>query len=300
MIAALKKYLPIFLAVTFWALSFVWVKMAYESFTPIGLVTLRVAGASLIFVLIAFIMYKGIEPIKRGDLKYFLLMSFLEPFLYFMGESHGLMLVSSTLGSVIISTIPLFTPFAAWLIIKEKVTAPLILGLLVSLMGILLMLLNSSGNIEASTKGILLMFLAVASAVFFPAILKKLASSYRSITILAYQNIFGLILFLPVFFITDYDATISATYTKASILAWLGLTLFASVLAFVFYINSIKTLGVSRSNAFINLIPVITAIFSFILLSEPIGKYQIAGIGFVISGLFVSQLKIRRHRAGKN
>ena len=299
MISAIKKYLPIFLAVTFWALSFVWVKIAYESFTPIGLITVRVAGASIIFVLIAIITRQRIEPIKRGDLKYFLLMSFFEPFLYFMGESHGLMLVSSTLGSVIISTIPLFTPFAAWLIIKERVTFPLIAGLIISLAGIMCMLLNSSGNLEASTEGILLMFLAVASAVFFPAFLKRLAGSYRSITILAYQNIFGLLMFLPVFFIADFNATISASYTRASILAWIGLTLFASVIAFIFYINAIKTIGVSRSNAFINLIPVITAIFSFLLLNDPIGKFQITGIGFVIAGLFVSQLKIRG-RAGKN
>ena len=53
---------------------------------------------------------------------FFYLLSFFEPFCYFLGESYGMRYISSTLGSIIIATIPIFTPFLVFIFHKKKIS----------------------------------------------------------------------------------------------------------------------------------------------------------------------------------
>lgn len=289
----IKKYYPVVLTMFCWAISFIWVKIAYEQFNPVNLVTLRILGAAIIFFMFGM-FFKRVQPIKRNDLKYFLAMALFEPFLYFMGESHGMLYISSTLAAVIISTIPLFTPIASYYFLKEKITPALFIGIFMSLTGIVVMEFSGLTNGTIHVKGILLMMVAVFSATLFPIFLSKLTANYSTMTILAYQNLFGFIMFLPFFLAFEFKETIQTVYTTRSLMALGGLTLFSSVLAFIFFTKSIKTIGVSKSNAFVNLIPVITAFLAYFILNEQLGINKIIGISIVISGLFLSQIKLKQ------
>jgi drug/metabolite transporter (DMT)-like permease len=74
------------------------------------------------------------------------------------------------------------------------------------------------------------------------------------------------------------------------------LALFASFIAFVLFAEAVRRIGVARSNVFCNLLPVLTAIFSALILHEVLPSQQIIGMVVVIAGLFVSQInkKVRR------
>jgi drug/metabolite transporter (DMT)-like permease len=67
------------------------------------------------------------------------------------------------------------------------------------------------------------------------------------------------------------------------------LSVLASSVAFVFFAHSVKFLGISKSNIFSNLIPVFTAIFSYLLLSESFTIQKVAGIALVIGGVYLSE-----------
>jgi drug/metabolite transporter (DMT)-like permease len=49
-------------------------------------------------------------------------------------------------------------------------------------------------------------------------------------------------------------------------------------------------LGISKANIFSNLIPVFTAIFSFVILSEHFTIQKLAGMLLVITGVFISEM----------
>jgi drug/metabolite transporter (DMT)-like permease len=53
-------------------------------------------------------------------------------------------------------------------------------------------------------------------------------------------------------------------------------------------------MGISKATVFTNCIPVFTALFSFILLSEKLSMQNIIGMFIVITGLFLSQLNGRK------
>ena len=288
----LTASISIILAMTFWSLTYVWYKMVYEAYNPITTVLLRLVLSSIILVILMYPL-KKLQKIKMGDFKYFLLVTLFQPFLYFLCESLGVKLVSSTLAAVIISTIPLFSPFATAYFFKEKITKLNFAGIIVSIIGVAFVIFSKDDNTQltASPMGILLLFIAVAAGIGYSIVIKKLSGKYNSISIVTYHNIIGIFFFLPLFFIFDYKHFVSVGFVKEAVVPLLELAIFGSSFAFIFFTVSIKKIGVTKSNAFTNAIPVLTAIFAFFLLGETLTLIKMAGIGLVISGLFMSQVR---------
>lgn len=272
----------------FWGLSFVWFKIVIQWYDPISIIFIRLI-LSGIFMMLFMWLNKSWQTIKREHLKYFLLLAFTQPFCYFLGESFGLTKVSSTVASVIIATIPLFSPFAAYYLVKEKVTRYVIAGIIFSFVGIILMLINPDFSFNAAPIGVFLLFIAVFSAIAYSVIIRKISHEYNPVTIITYQNLIGAVYFLPLFLIFDFKHFITVKPSRELILAMLQLAFFASTLAYVFYIIAIKGIGVIKANVFANLIPVFTGIFSYFILQEKFTFLKIIGMLLVMSGVIVSQ-----------
>lgn len=282
-------YIAITLAMIFWAMSFIWTKIALQSFCPITLITLRLIIASILLLLI-ILLTGNTQRILKKDIKWFVLLAFFEPYLYYLGETFGLTKVSPTIASVIISTIPLFSPIFAFLFLKEKVGLWNILGIIVSLVGVCFVIYEPRTGFYSEPFGIILLFFAVFSGVFYSIILKKISIRYSTLNVIFYQSVLGLLFFLPTFLIVDLPSIKTIQITHESILALILLAIFASVVAYVLFASVLRRIGVVRSNVFSNLIPAFTAIFTWLILREPLSILKLLGIVIVISGLFVSQL----------
>jgi drug/metabolite transporter (DMT)-like permease len=283
-------YISLILSMLFWGYTFVAFKFALESFKPISIIFFRLIISVVFLYILARVMGK-LQKIKKADYGYFVLLAFLEPFLYFLGESFGLTYVSPTMGAVIIAIIPLIVPIAAYLMYRERLTVLNWVGLIVSFVGVIAVVFSSEAEIIPRLKGVLLLFLAVLSAVGYSMTVKGLSHKYNGFTITAYQNGLGIILFLPLFLWFDAGTILSV---RPSPMAWtslLYLAIFGSSLTFVLFTFAIREIGVSRSNIFSNLIPVFTAVFSFFLMNEEMPGLKVAGIFIVLIGVFLSQIQ---------
>ncbi|MCP4310692.1 MAG: DMT family transporter [Bacteroidetes bacterium] len=282
-------YVSVILAMIFWGFTFVLFKIANESFRPVTISFLRLFIS--IFFLFGFaLLFKRLGKIKRKDQKWFLLLALLEPFIYFLGEANGLTMVSATVGAVIISIIPLIVPFGAYYLFKEKLTRMNHIGLVISFGGVLMVILNKSSGEATDLKGVLLMFVAVLSAVGYTLVVKRLVDDYNPITITAYQSFYGLLMFIPLFLFRELPLIDWSAITKPSLLALLYLGVFGSGICFILIATGIRELGAARANIFVNLIPVVTAVVSFQMLKEPMPMIKIAGIGVAIAGLLMTQV----------
>jgi drug/metabolite transporter (DMT)-like permease len=273
----------------FWSFSFVWVKVAYIAYQPLTVVFLRLCFSVILIFGFSFFIRRFELPAKK-DLRFFVLLSFFEPFLYFMGESFGLKYVSSTVAAVIVATIPLFTPVVAWYYYKEKISLINLAGLVTSFIGVSLVVMNSDFSFSASPKGVLLEFCAVFSAVAYSTVLRKLAFRYNTFTIIAFQNLIGIAFFLPFWLIFEFRDFVSSPFHWQAFRAILLLSVFASSLAFILFTYSIRHVGINRSNTFINLIPVFVAVLAFFILGDQLTLQKIIGITIVICGLFLAQI----------
>ena len=289
-----------------WGLSFIWSSQTYKSLNPTATIFLRLVIATAFFSAILF-SFRLNEKIRREHLKLFATAALFEPFLYFIFEGYGLIYTSPIISSAIIAMIPLVTPIAAAIFLKERLSAMNIVGLIVSFTGVIVMLLNKDMEFSASPLGIMFLFLTVLVAVGYSIALIKLTHLYKPMTVTWMQNIIGMIYFIPLVFIMEKFMPSDFGNVRAYIVPLVCLGIFCSAIAYALWAYAYSKLGASKANVYTNLIPVFTAIFSYIILifnrdnmdisdieAYELNVQKIAGIALVVGGLFLSQKKSRK------
>lgn len=289
-----------------WGLSFIWSSQTYKSLNPTATIFLRLVIATAFFSAILF-SFRLNEKIRREHLKLFAIAALFEPFLYFIFEGYGLIYTSPIISSAIIAMIPLVTPIAAAIFLKERLSAMNIVGLIVSFTGVIVMLLNKDMEFSASPLGIMFLFLTVLVAVGYSIALIKLTHLYKPMTVTWMQNIIGMIYFIPLVFIMEKFMPSDFGNVRAYIVPLVCLGIFCSAIAYALWAYAYSKLGASKANVYTNLIPVFTAIFSYIILifnrdnmdisdieAYELNMQKIAGIALVVGGLFLSQKKSRK------
>ncbi len=283
-------YASVSTAVFLWGVSFIWSNsILNQNFPVFSLMFFRMSFAAIMLTVVSFSL-KKVQRVKRKDWGWFLLLVFLEPFLYFIGETVGLKsLGSPTISSVIVSTIPIFALIAGIIFYKERISLLNTFGISMTLPGIVLIVLEK-GSIDISHHiGILFLMMAVFAAVGYSMVVKKLAHKYNSYTIVTYQHILGALYFLPFFLYFDYKEFSFSNLTPSIIMPLLYLSILCSCLAFILFINSIKELGIARANIFTSMVPVVSAYVAYMLGHDTISFRKIIGIVIVVIGVILAQ-----------
>ena len=134
-----------------------------------------------------------------------------------------------------------------------------------------------------------LLFLAVLGATGYAAIVKKLSGRINTFTIATYQFIIGALLFLPLFCIYGIEGLNKTFFSFQVLFPLLSLSILCSCIAFIFWINAIKGLGLTRANIFSALIPGISALGAAMLGQEPLTIMSCIGIAIVVAGVITAQ-----------
>ncbi len=277
-----------FTAMVFWGLSFIWSSYLLQFYEPVTIIFIRLILSASILFLILRVFYPA-ERIARKDFKLILLSALFNPFLYFLGENYGLKYSTPTIAAIIIATIPVFSPLVAYLTYKEKLSPLNFLGIGISFSGIMIMLILKDFSLAVDLRGIIFLFGAVMASLFYSVMLRKMTVKYSALVLIAWQNFLGIFLFLPFFLVMEFKSVINIVPSGGIIGSFLLLSILASSVAFVFFAHSVKLLGISKANIYSNLIPVFTAFFSWMLLSESITSRKIIGMALVIGGVYLSE-----------
>ena len=280
-----------------WGISFILTKELFrteEHITVFIILTFRLLLATAVTIPTLLLLHK-LEPIKRGDLKWFLLLAFFEPFIYSICETSGVQLVSGSMASIVVATIPLFVPFGMAVAFKEKISFITIVGIVMSLVGLSVMLLpGGKENLDANPIGLAWLAGAVLIAVFFTIVLVRLVERYKPFTITAYQNMFGCMFFIPFMLVFDGGNLPLLSYSGKMIGMLLVLGIFCSTLAYVFYNVGVARLGATAACIFTNAIPVFSLIAALLIGQEEWSWSKPAGIAIVIAGVVLAQLPTRK------
>ena len=281
-------------AMVFWGMSFVWSTQVYQNLNPTATIFLRLVVASIFLTTLLFVFHIN-EKVKKEHLGLFALAAMFEPFLYFIFEGYGLKNTSPVIGAGIIALIPLVTPIAARIFLKERLTPMNIVGFIISFVGVIVMLLNRNLELTASPKGILFLCGSVIVAVGYSIALIKLTKLYKPLTITWMQNLVGMIYFIPWVFVMERFEPSNFANVSGYIVPLVCLGILCSAGAYALWAFAFSKLGASRANVYSNLIPVFTAIFSYFLAIEEMTAFKIIGIAVVVVGLILSQTKPKTH-----
>lgn len=291
-------YVAVILSMIFWGVSFVWTKQLMNSGFPVFFIlVVRLALSSL--VLFSFFSLTGkLERPKRKDIPLFVALAFFEPFLYFIGENFSMLYVEASFASVMIALLPLTNPLALRIFNKEELKGNLVVGVVLSIVGICFMSLSDGFSLGVDVRGVLLLLLAVVAASGYTVMLSRLIGSYSPVTITTYQNIIGFCFFLPCFLAFDLHSLPSAQvfWRWENVGSLVMLAILCSSGAFMLYGYGAKLISIMKVSVFTNAIPVVTIIFAVLLGQEAVTWNKLLGMAIVICGLLLSQLVIKKRK----
>ncbi|MFW6356248.1 MAG: DMT family transporter [Spirochaetota bacterium] len=301
-------YAQLVLAMLFYGVSFVSTKIALAALGPVTILAVRLALSAAFLVVLDRVLpttrrpgdlRAGEQPLRwplRSDAGAILLVTIFQPLLYFLAENIGLQFVSASIASILIATIPVFTPVFARPFLGERIRPLTIVGLGLSLVGVAAIVLERRMNAQFTPLGLVLIFVAVLAAVGYSIAVKQVSPRYRPLTIVKMQSLVGLPIILVLALVFEGIPTVIPDPVVLGHLLFLGI--FPSSLAFVFLSTGIRAIGASRANVFVNLVPAFTAFVAWLLLDERFTAQKIAGMVIVVAGVLAAQLgQLRARRA---
>ncbi len=292
-------YLMLATASALWGFSFIMTKelsiCENGQITPLQLITFRMVLATAVMMPLLAIT-RRLERIRKEDLKWFLLISFSEPFLYSFLETSGTLMVDGSLAAVVVATIPLFVPFGMAAAYRERIHWTTMVGIVLSLIGIGVMLFGGSNGFGGKAGGLLFLAGAVVVAVIYTLLLVKVVDHYRPITITVWQNFFGMLYYIPVMLLLDGKGLALLSYSPKMILLLLALGVLCSTVAYMFYNYGIRSLGATASCIFTNTIPVFSMLAAILIGQESFSLWKAFGMLIVIAGVVMAQLATLKPR----
>jgi len=281
-------YPALIIAMLLWATSFPLLKLAFSYYDPMFVIWARLL-ASGIFFLVLWPKIR-IKNYRKGDYKYLILMAIFEPCFYFVFEARALEYTSASQAGMISGMLPLMVAIAAFFFLKETITKFTITGFVLAVTGVCWLSLEGmqSDSVPDPVLGNFFEFIAMLCATGYTISVKRLVQRYSPLTLTAIQSFVGIIFFSP---IVIFTSSVPANVEPVGIFAIVYLGVFVSAGAFTLYNYGISAIPANQASVFINLIPVFTIFFSWIILREKLTPLQYPACVTVLAGVFISQLR---------
>nr|WP_283777705.1 DMT family transporter [Sansalvadorimonas sp. 2012CJ34-2] len=284
------------MAMVIWGSSFVVLKYALQSATPMVIVFGRLLTASILFLL----MWPLIKPaaIHRQDWKALLLMALFEPCIYFLFEAKALQLTTASQAGMITAMLPVMVGVVAYFTLGERVSKQSWAGFLIAFLGVVWLSLQAEQDSSAPNPllGNFYELMAMLCAAFYTIVIKKLSNRYKPLFLTAVQSFVGAVFFLPLAAWEGFPA--SLPLEAGASIVYLGAVV--TLAAYGLFNFGISQVPVSTASAYVNLIPVFTVLLAVVWLGESLAAGQITAIALIAFGVFFEKLLPSKLKAGCN
>lgn len=287
-------FLVIGIPIVFWAFAFPLIKIGLEELSPINLTIMRLFVVCLIFLVLLILQPKKLSKLQKKDIPSLFLLGFLGVVVYHLALNYGELYVSAGAASLIIATIPLFVVILAVLFISEKITLNVMLGIVMSLGGVVI--ISTFGNKDISLE---IQYLSGAIAVLVAALVgagytvagKKLLQRYSPLSLTVYAFLIGSLGLIP--FISP---SLFEEVMQMSAVGWgavLFLAFFPTVVSYTLWYVALEIKQASEISVYLYFMPVLSTIIAYFLLGEKITLLFVLGGALVIVGLYIVNLSKR-------
>jgi len=283
-----KFIIIIGITIVFWAFAFPFIKLGLEELSPINLTIMRLFIACILFFLFLLIKPKKFSKLQKKDIVPIFLLGFFGVIVYHLGLNYGEQYVSASVASLIIAIIPVFVVFLAITFLKEKITFKIIIGVVLSLIGVLIISIfgKPENSIEISyISGAITVLISSLVGAGYTVAGKKMLSRYSPFSLTIYAFLFGSLGLIPFVNLTLFEQVATLSIRGWIILLFLGIC--PTVIAYILWYVALEIKSASKLGTYLFFIPVLSTIISVILLNEKITWLFIIGGALVIFGLYI-------------
>ncbi len=285
-----KKYFFIIIGmpIVFWALVFPFIKIALEELSPVNLTIMRLLVVCIVFLILLIVKPNKFSKIQKKDIVPIFLVGFLGIILYHFGLNYGEQYISASAASVIIATIPIFVVILAAIFLKEKITIKIVLGVILSLVGVVI--ISTVGRSDALLEvkyisGALAVILAAALGAGYTVAGKKMLQRYSALSLTVYVCLLGSLGLIPFISSSLFEEVAAMSLTGWSVVIFLGV--FPTVVGYVLWYVALEIKSASEISVYLYFVPVLSTIISYIFFRDEITWLFVFGGALVILGLHV-------------
>ena len=277
-----------------YGISYFFTKTATDEVSALTLLGWRFLFA---FAVMSLLVVFGVLKVnyKGKNIKKLLRISILFPVLYFVAETVGINLTTASESGTLLACIPVASLVASSIILKEKPLKVQILGISVTLAGVLVTVLGVGIEASLSIPGYLALVLGVILYSLY-AVYVEDATEFNGAEITYSMLAIGCLVYVIAALAEGIsggtmDQLIAAPFAnpglmKAIIYQGLG----CSIGAFFMSNVAIAYIGVNRVSCFIGLSTVVSIVSGVLILHESFTTVQIIGAVVIICGVYIANL----------
>jgi O-acetylserine/cysteine efflux transporter len=292
-----RDYLCALAVVIIWGLNFIFMKLALRDFTPF-----QMGAARYVFAVFPLIMF-----VKRPnlDVKWLLLYGLFQGVGQFGFLFVGLKLgMTAALASVLMQTQVFFTAIFSFVLLKERPSHSLQIGMLLAASGLACFAINyiapESINTTAITSkttlfGLIFCVLGASMWAASNIVVRKTQqslkkdASFDAVAFLVWSSVVPILPFISLTLLLDPEASrwrwLAAPWSSWASVAFLGWV--ATIAAYAMWTSLLKRYPANRVAPFSLGVPVVGITAGMVVLGEQITMWQWGGIALVVAALLV-------------
>ncbi len=283
-----------------WAVNYITAKIALRHMDPLSFASFRLVLAG-VFMFLIYLFCLRLPAFadaararragwSRHDLWTFFYLGFfgvaINQFCFTVGMRY-----TSVIHSAIISSMsPIYTLVLAVLFRLEKATLRKVLGMLVALAGVSLM--SAGAGISRHSPSLLGDMITLTGSCGFAVYVvlgKRVAARYDSLTMTAFNSLFGALIVLP---LAIYRAALIGSFAHWRAIPWsvwvcmVYMAMFSSAIAYVLYFWALRYLEATQLATFSYLLPVAATALGIIFIGERGSWLELLGALFALSAVY--------------
>ena len=293
----LLPHLALLTAMAFWGSTFVVLRIALSTLSPLQTMAGRMLVACVVFLPLCPRLWPELKA--HGHWGALVLMALCEPCLFFLFETHALRLTTASQAGMITSLLPLLVAATAFATLRERAGLSMWLGFLLAVCGVTWLTLAAVPDDKATNPllGNIFEAIAMCCAAGYTVLARHLSTQYSALCITAVQSFVGMLFFcLLALTVPEPKTYVSLGRTFPDWAPWACLLYLGGIVTFAgygLYNFGVKRLSAGRAAAYTNLIPVFALLFGLALLDEKLLQTQYGGAILIVLGVLLSQWKSR-------
>ncbi len=305
--------MQIILLYALYAVVFIFIKQALLFSTPIFLTGARMVTAGVCSYVLHRLWYRrvSLSSISAYEAWYIFLLAVFNVYLTNANEAWSLQYLSAGKVAFIYNLSPFFSLFFSWWMFQERITWKKILGMTIACASITPLLVDETAQDVVDTTGRLFNYLSVAEIVMIIAsaatafgwVLMKYLMEKRPDFNSYFLNGASLFIGGMMCFAQSYAIETRPYITPGHFFEFLGYMIIMMVLqnlvAYNFNANLLKVHSATLVILFSFVMPIITAILGYVLLSEPLSwQFFACSMGVAVGLLIFYQQELQDERYG--
>lgn len=261
--------------------------VAVDAAPPFTIAAIRFGVASVLLYAWAKLTNRPLSRVERSDWPIIAGLGLTAIAGYNWLFLTGLTLAPASDGAIIVPGLaPVFTAVIAGAVLHERLGLRGFIGLAVAAFGLFLVVNPVGGTTDHRLLGDLLFIAGAALWGVYSVIARVASRRFSAVSATLYGTAFGTLVLIPAAILEGGEASI-ATAPAGALLSIAYLTVFGTVLAFVFLNMGVARIGAARASAFALLVPIIGVLSSVALLGEKLGPLTLVGGAVVLIGLWL-------------